>query len=782
MKYVHLIMLFLFSQSVIAQNELTSTIKGQVVDAESQFPLPGVNIVLADTTQLIGTTTDVNGNFRLENVPVGRQTIYATYIGFKTVTISNLLVISAKELEVNIKLEEDFTALDEIEIIAEQPKTEARNEMASGSTRLLTIDEAARYSGSLLDPARMAQNFAGVSGANDQRNDIIIRGNSPLGVLWRMEGIDIPSPNHFSTIGTTGGPISMLNINNLSNSDFSTSAWSAEYGNALSGVFDLKLRTGNNAAHEYMGQIGFNGFELGAEGPFKKGGRASYMANARYSTLEVFDALGIDLGVGNAIPEYKDMTFKVNMPTEKAGVFSVWGMGGNSFVEIEAEPETDSTNLFAAENEASRFTSATLVAGASHQYFFSDRVYGKLVVASTYTSSIGLVDSVGISGDKYHITEWERAVMKNAAHYKVNWKKDTRSTINGGIIGELYDIDFVDSVRYGVNYLEKSKFSGQLPLIQAYAQWKYKASEQLTLTNGLHSQHHFNSNSHVVEPRLGLRYQLNKKHSLNFGAGLHSQAQPLVVYFLKNRTDEDLLPNENLGFSKSLHLVLGHEWFVWENARIKSEIYFQQLYQIPVDTASSTFSMINEGADFVLPNRTGIENEGQGRNYGFELTFEKFLTKGFYALATISVFESQYAGSDGVWRNTAFNSNYVINTLAGKEFELNEKFTLSFDTKITYSGGKPVTPIDLEASQLYSTTIRDWTRPYSERYDPYFRWDFKVSFRQNGKKTAQEFAVDIQNITNHQNVFLELYKASTQSISTSYQRGFFPVVLYRLYF
>lgn len=185
------------------------------------------------------------------------------------------------------------------------------------SARQLSTDEAFRYAGTRSDPSRMAQNFAGVSGTNDGRNDIIIRGNSPVGVLWRMDGIDIPNPNHFSTLGATGGPVSILNINTLKNSDFLTSAFPAQYGNALAGVFDLKLRNGNNEKNEFIGQLGFNGFEFGAEGPLNKNSKASYLVNYRYSMVAALQSIGLNFGTGSATPYYQNSTFKINIPTKK---------------------------------------------------------------------------------------------------------------------------------------------------------------------------------------------------------------------------------------------------------------------------------------------------------------------------------------------------------------------------------------------------------------------------------------------------------------------------------
>jgi len=183
----------------------------------------------------------------------------------------------------------------------------------------------------------MVSNFAGVMSSNDSRNDIVIRGNSPMGLLWRIDGVEVPNPNHFGAQGTTGGPVSMLNQNLLSNSDFMTGAFPSEYGNALSGVFDINLRSGNKNKFEFTGQVGFNGFEFAAEGPIwlgKNNTKGSFVVDYRYSTMELVNKLGIDFGTGAAIPKYKDLTIITDIPTKKAGRFKFIGIYGNSFIQL----------------------------------------------------------------------------------------------------------------------------------------------------------------------------------------------------------------------------------------------------------------------------------------------------------------------------------------------------------------------------------------------------------------------------------------------------------------
>ena len=315
MRTFSFLFLLAFSSNLLSQS-LTQTIKGSVVDKQSQSALPGVAVQVEGITPVIGVITDADGQFRLQKVPLGRLQIRFQYLGYREKTVS-VILNAGKEAILNIELEESVIQAEEVVITGEQDKTKTNNKMSTVSARVFSAEEAARYAGSRNDPARMAANFAGVSGTNDSRNDIIIRGNSPTGILWRLNGLDIPNPNHFGNAGSTGGPISILNNNTLENSDFMTGAFAADYGNATSGVFDLKMRQGNRDKREFLAQVGFNGFELGAEGPFRKGKNASFLINYRYSTLSVFNALNIDFGTGAAIPQYQDLTFKTDFITKK---------------------------------------------------------------------------------------------------------------------------------------------------------------------------------------------------------------------------------------------------------------------------------------------------------------------------------------------------------------------------------------------------------------------------------------------------------------------------------
>ncbi len=780
----YIILLLSFLQLPVLAQDYSQSITGTVIDEHASFPLPGVSVILIGSEPLRGATTDIDGRFTIDAVPIGRHEIGFTYIGYEDRLVSNLLVSSGKQTVVNIGLEEKVNELSEVVVTAASSKHQAINELATVSARSFTVEEASRFSGTLNDPAKMAANFAGVSSASDARNDIVIRGNSPTGVLWRMEGIDIPSPNHFASFGTTGGPVSMLNINNLKNSDFMTGAFTAEYGNATAGVFDLQLRNGNDKRHEFLGQIGFNGFEFGAEGPMSLGRNGSYMANFRYSTLEVIDLLGFDLGVGAAVPQFKDMTFKINLPTENFGRFSLFGIGGMSDISFKGE-DSNENDLYGDSNENSAFESKTGIIGLSHLYFMDKNTYSKLVLAVSGTDGSGTIDSLSTEDrSPTRLTGFRNTTTKLSLNYKINRKINSRNTISVGLSADHYNIESRDSTLFADTFRSKTDFEGKAQLFQSYMQWQHRFNDKLSMVTGFHlSQFYFNS-SNAVEPRFGLKYEISELASINFGAGLHSQLQPLPVYFTERESQwgYSYLGNEDLDFMRSAQVVLGYDQLLSKQLRFKGEVYYQKISDAAVDSATSSFSMLNAGRDFVLPDNDNLVNEGSGQNYGLELTLEKFFSNNYYFLTTGSLFKSTYKGSDGISRSTAFDGNLVLNALAGKEFKINDRNAFTLDTRLTYALGNKYTALDLEASRAYGVEIRQEDQAFEERFPDYFRHDFKIGFRRNGKRITQTFSVDLQNLTNRRNIFITSYDNRAQDERTTYQRGFFPNVEYKVLF
>ncbi len=777
--------LFILINHIIYSQDLTQTIRGKVVDSQTEASLVGAVVIIENTDPVQGARTDIEGNFKIEKVSVGRQTIVASHIGYLSNAQENIFITSNKETYLYIKLEESVTSLNEVFITHKLKKDQPLNQNAAVSARTFSIEETEKYSGSIGDPARMASNFAGIATICDQRNDIVIRGNSPLGVLWRLDGIDIPNPNHFSSFGASGGPISILNNNLLTNSDFFTGAFPAEYGNALSGVFDLKMRSGSNLKYEFIAQAGMNGFEIGAEGPIINN-KSSFLINYRYSTLAIVDAMGFKVGI-DAIPFFQDASFKITSNNTKFGKFSLIGIGGYSYVN-EFDSKRDTSELKNGKGEDFTFGSGMGAVGLIHKLLVNNKINIENIISLSYTISHISEDNFSLQFPEPSIYYRQKSDEKGINFSSnVRYKPNPKNVFQAGISLEMLKFQFTDSVRSGNDFIINLDQKGNYDLLKTYVQWQHKFSDNLLVYSGLHFLLFTFNNKSSAEPRIGLKWDFSPRHSVNIGFGLHSQLIPRMFYVVESETDPgeyDAL-NQKLGFSKSMHSVVGYNLLISENLRLKLETYFQYLYEIPVKVGNPAYSIINFGDSYFdqLPIIDSLVNEGTGKNYGIELTLEKFLDKGYYALFTGSLYESRYRGFDGIERNSAFNGNFILNTLAGKEFRIGKHNYLSLDLKVTYAGSLRYVPYDIEqVAADYYVRHFDWSRAYQNRRKDYFRLNGRFGYKLIMEKFSAELAVDFMNITNHKDIFTEYFNSKTGEVEYSYQFSFLPIGFLRFQF
>ncbi len=787
-----LLLFSLFSFPLLAQQ----TIRGTIIDQQSEIPIIGATVELLNSADYTGAVTDLDGQFEIKNIPYGRQAFRISYLGYNSITLPNVLVTAGKEVVLDVGMEESVIEMAEVVVTAEVEKDQANNEMASISARSFTLEEVTRFSGGRNDVSRLASNFAGVSTADDSRNDIVIRGNSPTGVLWRLEGIPIPNPNHFATLGTTGGPVSAINTNLLRNSDFLTSAFPSEYGNATAGVFDIGFRSGNRSSYEFTAQLAaFSGLELMAEGPLGAKKKSSFLVSYRHSFVEIADILGIPIGT-NATPNYRDLSFKLDFANGKAGKFSIFGIGGTSNIDFLGD-ELDENDLFANPDRDSRAESNLGIIGVKHNIILNDKTYLRTIIAASTSQNDFNEDALLEDGRIFPVTKVADVNDRYTLSSYLNRKFNAKLSLRTGIMMEYFNLQTAVDDRDETpdldgdgdpDWVTVRDFSGGMALLQAYAQSKYKLNEKWVLNVGIHGQYLDFNETYAIEPRLAMIYNFAPNQKLSVGYGIHNQMQPLPVFFLEEQVAPGQFERTNkpLDFTESQHLVLGYDLKFGTDWRIKAETYYQWISDVPVESTPSSFSLLNAGADFVFPQVGSLVNEGEGRNYGVELTVEKFFSQGYYGLFTASVFESRYRGSDDIERNTAFNNQYVFNVLAGKEFKIGKdrRNAFTFDMKLTNAGGRFYTPVDLELSQQFGTEVLQEDIAFSEQFDPYFRLDLKVGIQLNSKKRkfSQQFFLDFQNVTNNENVFTRRYNPQTNEVNTVLQSGFFPDILYRVQF
>lgn len=772
----------LFTVLSMGQNN-KQNIRGIVLDKLSHTPIIGANIQVQNSEKQ--TQTDDKGNFVLTEMTPDRYEIKVSYSGYKEVVIPNVIVTSGKEVILDISLEDEYKKLNEV-VVKTSAKAGTINKLATVSARTFSMEEVNRFAGGRSDVARLAANFAGVSTPDDSRNDIVIRGNSPVGVLWRIDGMNVTNPNHFASVGTTGGAVSALNTNLLKNSDFFTSAFPAEYGNATSGVFDLGFRNGNSKKRETTVQLGvITGLEATTEGPINKEKGSSYLVGYRYSLAGVAQAAGVNIGT-TATPTYQDLSFKLNGGTTKFGKFSLFGILATSTIEIGGG---NSGSLYGNGNQVD-FASKIGIVGLNHFKQINSKSFISSTIGLNYTKS----DQTMYDFDRPNNSSFTKEisnVAKTGYNFSstYNLKVNSNFFIKAGIQDEVLGLDLFYKTKQNSTDVFKQvwDYNSYTNLAQVFVHGKYNFSNQLTLNAGLHSQKFFLNNSVSFEPRLGLRYAVNNKSSFSLGYGLHSQMQPINVYFLQPQNSDGSYSynNKNLDFTKSQHFVLGYDLQPFKDWRLKTEVYYQAISNVPVNTFSSSYSMLNTGSSFKSDTEDNLTNAGTGKNYGAEITIEKFFSNGYYGLFTSSLYASKYKGSDGIERNTAFNGKYVFNILGGKEWKVgNEKRNkFATDIKFTNAGGRAYTPIDLTASNTANREVVS-TNAFSANYANYFRLDVKASYTINSKnkQLSQSFSLDLQNVTNHKNMFSQSYDNQKQDLKTTYQLGFFPNFIYKLQF
>jgi hypothetical protein len=757
----------------------TQTVRGTVLNSATQQPIPGATVRIAELAK--GTNARPDGTFAIKTIPSGRYTVRVSALGYEPYS-APVVVTSGKELLLTLLLSERIIKTEEVAVNGSQGGFAAINESALISANVFTLDDAYRFAGARGDVARMASAFAGVVSANDQRNDIIIRGGSPTELLWRLDGLDVPNPNHFATQGATGGPVGAVNSNVLANSDFLTGAFPAEYGDRMSGVFDLRTRKGNDEKFEFMGQFGFNGIEAMVEGPMPFVERdspqargSSFLVNYRKSFLGILSALGVNF-VGGGIPDYEDFTLKLDLNAGERDKIWLTSLLGTSNIDIR-ESKAD---IVRTGNQDTRNGTDILAVSANWRHFFSDRTFGTLLLGGVASRFRTDLDSITADADfkPSAFTAWyrNRAVEGyGTAKYTLSHSPDAQSVFTSGIEARLrfFDLnEFRTTTSFGTSPFS-AKSNGTALHLLAFANWNYRLTDEFTFNLGLHSQYLGISRKATLEPRAAMAWNFAPTQTLTFGTGLYRQSQPLALYFETTGN----VDNRSLDFSQALHYVLGYSNQFAPEMLFKAEVYYKDYARIPVQsTTTSSFSMMNAGANFGGVSGSGqLANDGKGRSYGAEFSFVKHFAGGWYAQTALSLVRQEYAGSDGVWRNGAFDNQYVVNVLAGYEWRISEDFTIEFATRYARAGGSPRTPIDLESSRRLQATVRNSALAFSERNPDYERIDARIDFRQNFNGWAIVSYFSVENLINRRNILSQSYNLVQDRVVDVSQLGRFFV-------
>ena len=775
--------LFMLSVNVWGQKEgriLTQSVRGRVIDAASGYPVAYVSVYLMGKTE-IGGVTDSLGRFVIKNVPIGRHDIQASFVGYEPTIFREILVTSSKEVYLTIPLKESIKELDEVMVRPHLNKEQPLNKMVTTGARMLSVEEASRYAGGMDDPARLVSSFAGIS-PSMSTNGISIHGNAPHLLQWKLEDVEIPNPNHFADLSILGGGIlSGLSSLVLGNSDFFTGAFPAEYDNAVSGVFDMKLRNGNNQKIENTFQIGLLGIDFASEGPLTQKHNSSYIFNYRYSTTGLLGDIGaVDI---DGTLDYQDLNFKLSLPTRKAGVFSIWGTALIDKSKGDFEENTDKWESIGDMMKSS--TKQYMGAGGiSHRYFFNNETQLKTTLAVTYFKHEGTMTSYDWNLNSAPFLDLNRSNTNLIFTTAITRKFSAKFTNKTGITYTkmYYDMD-MNLAPHQMHPMELiSQGKGNTDLISGYTSSSIGISEQVTLNVGVNAQVLTLNNSWALEPRAGIKWQFSPKSSFALAYGLHSRMEKMDVYFVKTQGTGDRSVNKDLGFTRAHHVMLSYGFKISDNMNMKIEPYFQQLYDVPV-IADSSYSVLNR-RDFYVENV--LVNRGKGRNIGVDITLERYLNKGLYYMMTASIFDSKYYGGDRKWRNTLYNRNFIINVLGGKEWMVgrDKQNMFSVNFKITLQGGDRYAPVDEVATLLDPDreVQYDETKAFSKQFSPMFITNFSVGYKINRKKVSHEFAIKSLNTTGCEEYYGHEYNFKTDKIKPIRGATSLPNVSYKLEF
>ncbi len=782
-----IIIYFLVLFPLITFSQIVQNIHGYCSDKVSTAPIQGavVQVFNSNNELLSSALTDSNGFYSLHKIPIGRIMVKASYISYNNFMATNIELSSAKELVLNIEMEEKNNTLTTIEISSKKSVNALKESMVSVSARSFNIEESNRYAGGFGDLTRMAQSFAGVASSDGESNEIVIRGNNPRGLLWRLDGIEISNPNHFPRgDGSAGGGISIIQSNVIDNSTFMTGAFPANVGNASAGVFDVNLRKGNTQKYEHTIQLGVIGIEAMSEGPMNKKKQSSYLIKYRYSTVALLQKMGIKLVDNSVTPSYQDLSFNFYIRTKKAGNFNLFGIVGQSSA---GEKATKDSSIWEYTSDKLNAMESywTAIVGLKNIYLFKDN---HTSISSTllynYESSQNHADTFTFNYLKNKLSKSSLQYHTIRAQSVINYKYSAACNFRFGAILSV-PLFMLESGNYNQDqYSSVLSNNGATWMIQAFVQNTYKIQDKLEFNSGVHFLYHYVSNYVTVEPRFSLKYFIRPNQSLALGVGIHSRVEPLSVYYTKVYNDNNSYDiwNKKIKPAQAVHAVLSYDYAIRPSLKLKAEIYYQYLYKVAVaKDSNSIFSMINYSGELLTQE---LVNKGKGMNYGLEISLEKTYSHNYYFLFTGSLFNSKYFSRNVHEYNTKYNSNYIVNFTIGKDFNFGKrkKMILGANTKLITMGGNRYTPLDIVNTQLTQQLIYQTNLNYAKQYPAFFRWDIGIYFKMNRPKYNWRLSVDFQNVSNQKNIFSTSYNFEKQIKEKKYGLGFIPVINYKVEF
>ncbi len=772
--YMKVLLLSLLTLQLVAQQPVQN-VRGIIRDKQTRQPLIGATVSVRNISPMIGNITDENGEFLLQNVPVGRINIQVQYVGYEPLTLEDIIHLSTKETYLSLELMQGSISAAEVVIRSSRNAFEAVNDLAVVSTRSFTAEETERIPGGVNDPGRVALSFPGVRvGENDTENQIVVRGNSPFGLLWRLEGIDIPNPNHFAIIGSSGGGITVFSAQLLARSDFSTGGMPAEYGNALSGAFDMHFRHGNVEKREYRAKIGILGLDFATEGPIRQG-RSSYLINYRYSTLGLLNSMGFNLVGERVSNDFQDLSFNLAFRNKNnKSVFTVFGIGGLSeehYYPVENPAERD-PSVFNNRDEEIRPANMGAT-GITWTYLPDTRSYFRVVTALVGSRITKTNDTLNLDNLRYRYNTERYTDTRVVSSVTYNRKLSEKAILKTGIIFNQIFFDFYKrsspvASRNDITLIQNNvsvEGQGNTQTLQQFAQLHVDFSKKWSANIGYHLLRLTANGTGAAEPRLSVQYQPKTSQRLSLAYGLHSKVLPLMAYYFRDTLGNAL--NKDLRLIKAHHGILAYHIYTQNKMRISFETYFQRLFNVPVvPDAGNTYWMLNNPSGYP---EFQVVSKGKGTNYGLDVALEKLFSNSYFMLATGSLYRSRFQPFNGKSYLSRYSTGFSSSYSFGKEFYLKKGRILQLGGRLLFNGGFRYTPYDPAKSAEKGEYVALKDADFTRQVPPYYRVDTRFAYRFNARKVSGNISLDIQNVMNRINPTSVGYDAATNTTYIQYR-------------
>ncbi|MBP3244921.1 MAG: TonB-dependent receptor [Bacteroidaceae bacterium] len=780
-------------------NIQAQTVRGTVTDAISGEKLIGATVKVVETGT--GSVVDLEGNFRIDIPQSGRYTLETSYVGYEPNVMKEVLVAGVKEVVIDIQLRENNTELTEVVVRPRVNKEATVNPAVLTGGVMLSMEEASRFAGGYNDPARLVMSFAGISGEADG-SGLSIHGNAPERMQYRIEGVEVFTPNHFNDTWNAGyGLVSALNSNVIGNSDFFTSTFNANYNNALSGVFDVKMRTGNNAKHENILQIGTVSEELTLEGPISRKSNSSYIVNYRYGFTSLVDKLNL-IDTDGAHVDFQDFSAKLMFPTKRAGTFSIFGLGFYDTTWDERVKLEDTHSAYDASDNDAKL--AQLLAGVSHKIHLGNKWTWRTTAAYNMQHLKNDIYYYGLERSAEGFISQPLAYEEPERKYLFSIQKvnEDRLLFNTELskqvtdrwliqLGGEYSHRFFNLAYKSVDQLyapvstmhEYTKMKDDTGLANIFCQNLVRVSNYFSLSAGIAGNYFLLSKDLSVEPRASLKWDPDEKNSFSMGYGLHSMIEKLDAYFYRNADGN--LANKDLGLTKAHHLHATYVHKLNSNLTLRMNAYYEYGFDTPVGIDGSTYCVTNR---YFFYTDEPLVNKGNTRNYGGDITLEHYMNRGFFGQTNFSLYKSQYRGVDKVWRNQLYDRGFMFKILGGKEWMIGKNM-LNVSVKYSIQGGLRYTPIDVEqmraniaAGIIDDNPIYKDNEAFSQRFDPSGIVDLTISYKINRRHVSHTFAFEGLNILQTETPLYQRFDLGTLDVRTDKSGLSLPNIFYRLDF